>query len=59
MSDDDGAKKTCENTGACCFGFIFDVLVCPFVSCYKCGKCCCNKCCCKKKEYSQPPQNRV
>lgn len=53
MTEEDScAKKTCKNSGACCFGFIYDVLTCPFLTCFKCLKCSCNKCCCKKNDNS-------
>ena len=59
MSEEDScAKKTCKNSGACCFGFIYDVITCPFISCFKCVRHSCNKCfcgkCCHKHDYTQP-----
>lgn len=56
MTEEDSCgKKTCKNTGSCLFGICWDIMVCPFLSVYKCGECMCSKCCCcKKKDYQQP-----
>ena len=58
MTDEDScAKKTCKNSGACCFGFIYDVITCPFTTLYDCVYHCCKRCCCscKNRNYSPPP----
>ncbi len=59
MSEEEScAKKTCKNSGSCCFGMIYDVVTCPFISCFKCVTYLCNRCfcnkCCKKHDYAQP-----
>lgn len=55
MSDnkDSCGKTICKNTGECIFGIIWDILTCPFITCFKCFKymCCCR--CCKKEQSPQ------
>ena len=55
MSDEDSCGKSmCRKVGGCIFASIWDIIICPFISCFKCvkytyNKCCC-KCCCKKNQ---------
>lgn len=46
-NEDSCGKTVCKSTGACIFGTIWEIVACPFVSCFKCTKYTCNKCCCK------------
>lgn len=50
-SEDSCGKQICMTSCSCIAGVLWDILACPFVSCFKCTKWSCQKCCgcCKDK----------
>lgn len=48
--NDSCGKAICRTAGGCIFATIWDIFVCPFVSCYRCTKYTCEKCCCSKSQ---------
>ncbi len=55
--EDSCGKAICRTTGGCIFATLWDILVCPFVSCFYCGKYICENCCCKCCKPKTPAQN--